>query len=86
MLHDKIVQAIVFSLLFCDISNIIHRTKEKNLDSQDMEISVIRPQLVQRGCGGWLAVTPDSTALKMGVTAPTEDEARKSSHIRLRSG
>ncbi len=34
-------------------------------------------RLIRCQWGGWLAVSPDSMALQIGVTAPTEDEARE---------
>lgn len=37
----------------------------------------ISPRLIQRARGGWLAVTPDNARLRLGVTAPTENEARE---------
>lgn len=36
----------------------------------------IAPLLVDRECGGWLAVTPDDAPFRIGVTAETEGEAR----------
>lgn len=35
----------------------------------------MEPQLIERECGGWLAVNLPSDPLKIGVTAPTRDEA-----------
>ena len=35
----------------------------------------IRPRVIQRSCGGWLATSPSSMNLRIGVTAPTESEA-----------
>ena len=34
------------------------------------------PRLVQRHCGGWLALAPESASLKIGVWADDEDTAR----------
>ena len=34
------------------------------------------PTLVERSCGGWLAVSSPGATLKIGVTADTEEEAR----------
>jgi hypothetical protein len=36
-----------------------------------------QPVLIRRNCGGWLAVSPLEATLKIGVIAPTEDEARE---------
>jgi hypothetical protein len=35
----------------------------------------IRPDLVRRTCGGWLAIAPSTAKISIGVTASTEDEA-----------
>lgn len=37
----------------------------------------IEPELSERVCGGWLAVTPSEAALRIGVVARTEMEARE---------
>lgn len=34
------------------------------------------PVLIERACGGWLAVSKPESPLKIGVTAETEDGAR----------
>ena len=36
---------------------------------------MIRPNLIERACGGWLAVTPDGSNLSFGVTAETKELA-----------
>jgi hypothetical protein len=33
------------------------------------------PELRRRACGGWLALSPSSTSLQIGVTAETKEEA-----------
>ncbi len=33
------------------------------------------PRTIARKCGGWLAVSPASLSLKIGVEAKTEEEA-----------
>lgn len=33
------------------------------------------PRTIARKCGGWLAVSPPSLSLKIGVEADTEEEA-----------
>lgn len=33
-----------------------------------------KPNLIRRSCGGWLAVSPDSEPIKIGVTAPSREE------------
>jgi hypothetical protein len=40
-------------------------------------ITQIRPEVVRRRSGGWLATCPRGATLCVGVTALTEDEARK---------
>lgn len=37
----------------------------------------IEPELSERVCGGWLAVAPCEAALRIGVVAKTELEARE---------
>jgi hypothetical protein len=32
--------------------------------------------LIERECGGWLAITPDGSRLNIAVTAASADEAR----------
>jgi hypothetical protein len=34
------------------------------------------PRIVQRRCGGWLALAPEGASLKIGVSADTEEAAR----------
>jgi len=38
------------------------------------DINVI-PNLYRRACGGWIAVSPDTAGIKMGVIGETEGEA-----------
>lgn len=35
----------------------------------------IRPQLIRRNYGGWLAISPANCGICIGVDAPTEKEA-----------
>ncbi len=35
----------------------------------------IRPDLIRRTTGGWIAVSPSKCRISVGVTASTEDEA-----------
>ena len=37
----------------------------------------IRPDLVRRTTGGWLAVAPKGAKFPIGVTAPTAEEAKE---------
>ena len=37
----------------------------------------VRPRLLRRLCGGWLAVSEDGSALLIGVEGATEEEARQ---------
>ena len=41
-----------------------------------MQIEAGSPRLVQRHCGGWLALAPEGASLKIGVSADSEDAAR----------
>lgn len=34
------------------------------------------PRIVHRKCGGWLALSADSDPVKIGVLAPSHEEAR----------
>lgn len=43
--------------------------------SVDREVE-IRPNLIRRTGGGWLAVAPTGAVFSLGVTAATEEEAR----------
>jgi hypothetical protein len=40
------------------------------------KIDEIRPDIVRRTGGGWLAIAPRGAVLSLGVTASTEEEAR----------
>lgn len=35
------------------------------------------PSLIRRQCGGWLAVSPSTECIKIGVTGSTEIEAEE---------
>jgi hypothetical protein len=37
----------------------------------------VKPKLVERACGGWLAISEPYATLKIGVVAPTEIEATR---------
>lgn len=50
-----------------------------------MEIIYSSPRLVQRKVGGWLAVSGASESLKIGVIAPTEQDARVKFDLTLRA-
>lgn len=41
-----------------------------------MENNFEQPRLVQRHCGGWLALAPKGAVLKIGVTAESAEAAR----------
>lgn len=38
-------------------------------------IYMVSPVVIERRCGGWLAITPRGWPLGIGVTAQTKDEA-----------
>lgn len=46
------------------------------MDNQP-EIYAVKPVLIERECGGWLAITPRGWPLSIGVTAPTSGEAEQ---------
>ncbi len=35
----------------------------------------VRPTLIERPAGGWLAVSPSNCGLSVGIDAPTKEEA-----------
>lgn len=37
---------------------------------------IVIPRLIERACGGWLAVSPRGCSLQIGVTADSESLAR----------
>lgn len=37
----------------------------------------VKPELIERKCGGWLAVTPRGWPLSIGVTAATNADAKR---------
>lgn len=41
-----------------------------------MVARLIDPHMIRRVCGGWLAVSPLDSDVRIGVTGLTEDEAR----------
>lgn len=43
----------------------------------DQAIFAVGPVLIERRCGGWLAVTPRGWPLAIGVTAETKAEAEQ---------
>lgn len=47
------------------------------MNSTTNEGGEIRPEMIRRVCGGWLAVSPKNARLRVGVTAATEDDARE---------
>jgi hypothetical protein len=47
------------------------------MTAQDEEAAKIRPDIIKRTCGGWLAVSPRRARFRIGVTAATEDEAKE---------
>lgn len=45
--------------------------------SQNHALYAVEPVLIERRCGGWLAITPRGWPLGIGVTAGTKAEAEK---------
>ncbi len=44
---------------------------------ENPEIYSVEPVLIERHCGGWLAITPQGWPLGIGVTAETKADAEK---------
>lgn len=45
--------------------------------SKNQAIFAVEPVLIERRCGGWLAVTPRGWPLGIGVTADTKADAER---------
>jgi hypothetical protein len=45
------------------------------MDLNAESAETIRPNLMRRNAGGWLATSPNGATFSIGVTAPNEDEA-----------
>ena len=45
--------------------------------NDDPAMYAVKPHLIERECGGWLAITPRGWPLSIGVTAESEAGARK---------
>jgi|GEM_PF-3378196 len=45
--------------------------------SVNQAIYMVKPVLMERRCGGWLAITPKGWPLGIGVTADTKINAEK---------
>jgi len=43
----------------------------------DAALYAVKPLLIERQCGGWLAVTPRGWPLSIGVTGDTEVEVKR---------
>jgi len=43
----------------------------------DPALYQVKPVLIKRRCGGWLAITPSVWPLGIGVTADTEEEVKR---------
>jgi hypothetical protein len=43
-------------------------------------IGEVKPNVAERACGGWLALSPAWARFSIGVTAPTEKEAIEKFH------
>jgi hypothetical protein len=48
---------------------------EKNMSQLDGNAESIRPDLIRRTGGGWLAVSPKEAKISIGVTALSNDDA-----------
>lgn len=40
-------------------------------------IAGMQPRLIERECGGWLALSPDGALIRIGVTGTTDAETRE---------
>lgn len=40
-----------------------------------MSETIDQPRIIQRKCGGWLAISARADPLQIGVTAPSEEQA-----------
>jgi hypothetical protein len=47
----------------------------KGKSMNDPALYLVEPVLIERRCGGWLAITPRGWPLGIGVTADTRDAA-----------
>ena len=47
------------------------------MDGFQNDYGKIEPKMARRECGGWLATAPRWSPFRIGVTAPTEAEARE---------
>ena len=47
------------------------------METLNIDVERITPDLVRRTGGGWLAIAPKDAIITIGVTAATEDEARE---------
>jgi hypothetical protein len=45
--------------------------------NEEEDLYNVKPQLIERKCGGWLAITPRGCPLSIGVTADTDVEAKR---------
>lgn len=52
-------------------------TEDRKLDYPIENGLQIRPDLIRRTGGGWLAVAPKEAAVSIGVTAKTHEEANE---------
>jgi len=42
-----------------------------------MKTLISDPKMIARRCGGWLALSPPSATIKIGVTGASEEDARQ---------
>jgi len=53
------------------------QNSSESMSAVSERTSEVRPHLVRRRTGGWLAISPSGARFSLGVTAPTEQEARE---------
>ena len=54
-----------------------HTTQWDRKMPENYGIYKVSPVLIERHCGGWLAITPRGWPIGIGVTAKTKDDAEK---------
>ncbi len=46
------------------------------MSRRDWKIEDVRPKLIKRACGGWLAVSEEGSPIGLGVEGASEQDAR----------
>lgn len=56
------------------------RQQNKLSRESHMESTHIQPRIFPRDCGGWLAVSPSHSPIKIGIAGTSEEDARVKYH------